>query len=190
MRRFGTEFVDLRNAACKLVVSAPRHGASPAVALAAIRKTRQVGKTMFEHILVATDGTELADKAVQHGLGLAKAVGAKLTALTVTTPFHALTADTQMLEDTPKTYKLRMQKSGDAILGKVADAAQAAGVACDTMRVEHEHPYQAIIDDAQAKGCDLIVMASHGRRGAAAILIGSETLKVLTHSKIPVLVYR
>lgn len=145
---------------------------------------------MFKHILVATDGAELADRAVQHGLGLAKATGAKVTALTVTAPFHVLTADAQMLEDTPETYKVRMQKTAEAILGKVAEAAKTAGVACDTMRVEHEHPYQAIIDGAQAKGCDLIVMASHGRRGAAAILIGSETLKVLTHSKTPVLVYR
>ena len=68
--------------------------------------------------------------------------------------------------------------------------AKAAGVVCDTLHVEHEHPYEAIIDTAAAKGCDLIAMASHGRRGVAAIVLGSETAKVLTHSSLPVLVYR
>jgi nucleotide-binding universal stress UspA family protein len=75
-------------------------------------------------------------------------------------------------------------------LNNVATAAKTAGIACDTVNVEHEHPYQAIIDTAKSKGCDLVVMASHGRRGVAAIVLGSETVKVLTHSKIPVLVYR
>jgi nucleotide-binding universal stress UspA family protein len=69
-------------------------------------------------------------------------------------------------------------------------ATQAAGVACETIQVEHEHPYQAIIDTADSKGCDLIVMASHGRHGISAIVLGSETVKVLTHCKIPVLVHR
>src|ERR1700694_495980 len=73
---------------------------------------------------------------------------------------------------------------------RAARAAQAADVACETVEVEHEHPYQAIIDTSGSKGCDLIVMASHGRHGISAIVLGSETVKVLTHSKIPVLVYR
>jgi nucleotide-binding universal stress UspA family protein len=76
------------------------------------------------------------------------------------------------------------------LLSAVAQAAHAAGVACDTVRVEHEHPYQAIIDTALSKGCDLIVMASHGRRGISALVLGSETVKGLTHCKIPVLVHR
>jgi nucleotide-binding universal stress UspA family protein len=71
-----------------------------------------------------------------------------------------------------------------------AAAAQAAGVACETVQVEHEHPYQAIIDTAKSKNCDLIVMASHGRHGISPIVLGSETVKVLTHCKIPVLVHR
>jgi nucleotide-binding universal stress UspA family protein len=84
----------------------------------------------------------------------------------------------------------RMEAQASKILGAAVDAAKAAGVACDTVHVEHEHPNQAIIDTAVSRGCDLIEMASHGRRGVSAILIGSETLKVLTHSKIPVLVHR
>jgi len=83
-----------------------------------------------------------------------------------------------------------MQKHGEKILSTVAQAAEAAGVACELVHVEHEHPYQAIIDTAGSKGCDLIIMASHGRHGISAIVLGSETVKVLTHSKIPVLVHR
>jgi len=145
---------------------------------------------MYTHILIPTDGSELAGKAVQHGIALAKRIGAKATALTVLPPFHVLTTDTRMLEDTPAQYKVRMQAHAEKTLGAVAQAAQAAGVACEMVHVEHEHPYQAIIDTAESKGCDLIVMASHGRHGISAILLGSETVKVLTHSKIPVLVHR
>jgi nucleotide-binding universal stress UspA family protein len=95
-----------------------------------------------------------------------------------------------MIEDIRPQYKKRMVEQAAKILGAAADAAKAAGIACDTVDVEHEHPYQAIIDTAISRDCDLIEMASHGRRGLSAILIGSETLKVLTHSKIPVLVHR
>jgi nucleotide-binding universal stress UspA family protein len=110
--------------------------------------------------------------------------------LTVVPPFQVLTADTQMLEDTPVQYKARTLKNAEKVGGTAARAAQAAGAAYELIVVEHEHPYQAIIDTAGSKNCDLIVMASHGRHGVAAIVLGSETVKVLTHSKIPVLVYR
>jgi nucleotide-binding universal stress UspA family protein len=145
---------------------------------------------MYTNILIPTDGSELAGKGVQHGIGLAKWVGAKVTVLTVLPPFHVLTTDTQMLEDTPAQYKVRMQEHAQKTLGAVAQAAQTSGVACEMVHVEHEHPYQAIIHTAESKGCDLIVMASHGRHGISAIVLGSETVKVLTHSKIPVLVHR
>ena len=145
---------------------------------------------MYTNILIPTDGSELAGKAVQHGIALAKRIGAKATVLTVLTPFHTFTIDTQMIEDTPAQYRARMQKHGEKILSTVAQAAEAAGVACELVHVEHEHPYQAIIDTAGSKGCDLIIMASHGRHGISAIVLGSETVKVLTHSKIPVLVHR
>jgi nucleotide-binding universal stress UspA family protein len=143
---------------------------------------------MYTNILIPTDGSELAGKAVQHGIALAKRIGAKVTALTVLPPFHTFTTDTQMIEDTPAQYEGRMRQHAETTLGAVAKAA--AGIACELVHVEHEHPYQAIIDTADAKGCDLIVMASHGRRGISAIVLGSETVKVLTHCKTPVLVHR
>jgi nucleotide-binding universal stress UspA family protein len=145
---------------------------------------------MYTNILIATDGSELAGNAVQHGIALAMRIGAKVTVLTISPPFHVLTTDTQMIEDTPAQYQTRMNQYAEKILGSVAHLAKAAGVACETVHVEHEHPYQAIIDTAASRGCDLIVMASHGRRGISAIVLGSETVKVLTHSKIPVLVHR
>ena len=140
---------------------------------------------MYTHILIPTDGSELAGKAVQHGVALAKRIGAKVTVLTVLPP-DMITTDREMTE----IRKARMQKRAEEIVGAVAMQMQAAGLACETIQVEHEHPYQAIINAADSKGCDLIVMASHGRRGISAIVLGSETVKVLTHCKIPVLVYR
>jgi nucleotide-binding universal stress UspA family protein len=145
---------------------------------------------MYKSILIPTDGSELAEKAVRAGISLSKAIGAKITVLTVTMPFHILTTDPQTIEDTRPQYNKRMEGHAAKILGAAVNAAKAAGVACDTVHIEHEHPYRAIIDTATSKGCDLIEMASHGRRGVSAILIGSETMKVLTHSKIPVLVHR
>ena len=138
---------------------------------------------MYNHILIPTDGSELAGKAVQHGAALAKQIGAKVTTLTVLPP-EMITSDREMAE----IRKASMQKHTAEILGAVA--MQTAGVECETIQVEHEQPYQAIINTADSKGCDLIVMASHGRRGIPAIVLGSETVKVLTHCKIPVLVYR
>ena len=145
---------------------------------------------MYSNILIPTDGSELSWKAAQHGIALAKRIGAKATVLTVLPPFRAFTTNPQMLEDTPAQYRARTREHADRTLGAVAHAAQELGVQCEQVDVEHEHPYQAIIDTAESKGCDLIVMASHGRRGIAAIVLGSETVKVLTHSKIPVLVHR
>jgi nucleotide-binding universal stress UspA family protein len=145
---------------------------------------------VYKNILIPTDGSELADKAVQQAITLAKTIGGGITVLTVSVPFHILTTDVQMIEDTAPQYKRRMAQHAAKVLKSVADAAGAAGVACVTVHLEHEHPYQAIIDTAAAKGCDLIAMASHGRRGVSAIVLGSETVKVLTHANIPVLVYR
>jgi nucleotide-binding universal stress UspA family protein len=145
---------------------------------------------MYSNILIPTDGSELAEKAVKHGIALAKQIGAKVTALTVLPPFHTFTTDTQMIEDTPARYKMRAHDHAEKILGAIVRAAQAAGVACEAIQVEHEHPYLAIIDTAAAKRCDLITMASHGRHGVSAIVLGSETVKVLTHCKVPVLVHR
>ena len=140
---------------------------------------------MYTHILIPTDGSELAGKGVQHGVALAKLIGAKITILTVLPP-DMITADREVDE----IRKASKQKHAEEVLLAVATQTQTAGVACETIQVEDEHPYQAIINTADSKGCDLIVMASHGRRGISAIVLGSETVKVLTHCKIPVLVYR
>jgi nucleotide-binding universal stress UspA family protein len=148
---------------------------------------------MYRHILIATDGSELAEKAVHHGIELGRAIGARVTALTVALPYHVRigirgTPDADV--ETAAAGDKRVHEHAEQILREVADRAKAAGVACETVALVHEHPYQAIIDTATARGCDLIVMASHGRRGLSALVLGSETVKVLTHCKIPVLVHR
>ena len=145
---------------------------------------------MYTHILIPTDGSELSKMALEEGVALAKALGARVTVVTVTTPFHVITGSPDMLTDTPERYKEHMAALAGRYLDVAKNIATAAGVACDLVHVEHEHPYQAIINTAQNGGCDAIQMASHGRRGISAILLGSETLKVLTHSTIPVIVCR
>ena len=145
---------------------------------------------MFKNILIATDGSDLAAKAVEEGIRFAKEIGAKITAVTVTEPFHVLSLAPSELEYTPIEYKKHAEAQAEKVLSTVSAAAQSADVICETLHIEHEHIYQAIIDAASARKCDLIVMASHGRRGVSAVVLGSETVKVLTHSKIPVLVYR
>jgi len=145
---------------------------------------------MYKHILIPTDGSELAGKALRDGITLAKTLGAKVTVLTVSQPFHVFTLETAMVVDTSAEYERHIQANSAKLLADASGAAKTAGVACDTVRVEHEHPYQAIIETAGSHGCDLITMASHGRRGIAAMVLGSVTVKVLTHSTIPVLVHR
>jgi nucleotide-binding universal stress UspA family protein len=145
---------------------------------------------LYQNILVPTDGSELANKAVEQGIRLAKVIEARITAVTVTEPFHVFSVAPRQLEYTRSEYKKHADVIAEKSLGVVLDAAKRAGVACDTVHVEHEDVYQAIIDTAASRGCDLIAMASHGRHGVSAIVLGSETVKVLTHSKIPVLVYR
>ena len=145
---------------------------------------------MHTSILIPTDGSDLSDEAIQYGTALAKAAHAKVTGITVLRPFHVFTAEPEMLEETAESYRKRMATVAAQRLAKLEQAAKAAGISCELVPVEHEHPYKAIIDTANAKACDLIVMASHGRRGISALVLGSETVKVLTHSTIPVLVYR
>jgi nucleotide-binding universal stress UspA family protein len=145
---------------------------------------------MFRHILIPTDGSELAEKAIRYGIALAKEQGAKITVLTVSKPFHVVTLEPGMLADTPAVYARHVAERTEKFLGMVSQAVKTAGVPCETLSVEHEHPYQGIIDTAQKRESDLIIMSSHGRSGMSAIVLGSQTLKVLTHSKVPVLVYR
>jgi nucleotide-binding universal stress UspA family protein len=146
---------------------------------------------MYRHILIPTDGSELAHKAVTHGLSLAKAVGAKVTALVVEASFnvHDLPASKMnLISSAFAEYAEHAKAHAAKILSGVAESAKAAGVRCETVQMIHDHPYQAIVATAKERGCDLIVMASHGRAGIAAVVLGSVTTKVLTHTKIPVLV--
>jgi nucleotide-binding universal stress UspA family protein len=145
---------------------------------------------MYKHILIPTDGSDISEQAANYGVALAKAVNAKVTGVTVSTPFHIFAVEPHMVTDTLDSYTTRMTAVAANRLARVKDAAAGAGVGCDVVHAQHEHPYQAIIDTATTRRCDLIVMASHGRRGISAIVLGSETVKVLTHSTIPVLVYR
>jgi nucleotide-binding universal stress UspA family protein len=146
---------------------------------------------MYRNILIATDGSALAEKAVAHGLQLAKAVGAKATALIVEAPFNVYgvpESRVRQMSEAFAQHAAQIKQHAGKVLSHVAEAARAAGVACETVQLEHDHPYEAIISAANDKGCDLIVMASHGRSGISAVLLGSVTNKVLTHTKIPVLV--
>jgi nucleotide-binding universal stress UspA family protein len=145
---------------------------------------------MFKHILIPTDGSDLSRKAILYGVQLAKESGAKVTGLTVTEPYQAAGMDAVFVPVDLGDYEEQSRVLSKKAIEHVKMAAQAAGVSCETIREVHDQPYRAIIDAALALGCDLIVMASHGRRGISALLLGSETAKVLTHSTIPVLVYR
>jgi nucleotide-binding universal stress UspA family protein len=145
---------------------------------------------MFKNILIPTDGSDLSRKAVLYGVQLAKENGAKVTALTVAEPYPVAAIDAVLVSVAENEYDEQSRRLGEKALEQVKMAADAAGVPCETIREVHDQPYRAIIDAAHALGSDLIVMASHGRRGISALLLGSETVKVLTHSTIPVLVYR
>jgi nucleotide-binding universal stress UspA family protein len=145
---------------------------------------------MFKHILIPTDGSDLSRKAILYGVQLAKESGAKVTGLTVAQPYQAPGMDTVFIPVDEGDYEEQSRLLTERAMEQVRMAADAAAVPCETIREVNDQPYRAIIDAAQALGCDLIVMASHGRRGISALLLGSETAKVLTHSTIPVLVYR
>ncbi len=144
---------------------------------------------MYKHILLPTDGSELSKAAMRHGIALAKTIGAKVTALVVSTPLHSLVVDATAVSSAMNEYKALVATQTAKYLDNVRASAESAGVDCTTVCIEHDKPYEAIVDTAKNNGCDLVVMASHGLRGVSAIL-GSETLKVLTHSAVPVLVYR
>ncbi len=145
---------------------------------------------MHRHILIPTDGSALSQAAVEYGVALARSVGAKVTVLTVSTPFHTFAVEPVMVTDTPEQYAKQVVAAAKKYLDAAKEVALGAGVNCETVHVEHDHPYLAIMETAAERSCDLIVMASHGRRGISAIVLGSETTKVLTHSNIPVLVVR
>jgi nucleotide-binding universal stress UspA family protein len=141
---------------------------------------------VYKHILIATDGSYLSEQAIEHGIALAKALNARATALTVLEPLDASAFDPKTAEQYEKHVAARAVKYLDV----AKDTAARSGVDCDLVQVESDQPYKAIIDTAEKRKCDAIVMASHGRRGISAVVLGSETVKVLTHSMIPVIVVR
>ena len=145
---------------------------------------------MFKHILFATDGSELSAQAIPKAAALAKSMSARLAAVTVSAPFHVFAADPVMVTDTEDVYRGHCEKRSAQYLNAVKKAADEVGVPFTGLHVYSAHPYTAILSTAAAQGCDLVCMASHGRRGVSALVLGSETVKVLTHSKIPVLVWR
>lgn len=144
---------------------------------------------MFKRILVPTDGSELSNTAIVAAVEIARTLGASVVGMTAVEPYSY----SNLSEYRPETldaYEARMDEMGAERLAKIANAAASASVPVETFAVKSFSPYEAIIDTAKARNCDLIVMASHGRRGLNAILLGSETQKVLTHSAVPVMVYR
>jgi nucleotide-binding universal stress UspA family protein len=144
---------------------------------------------MFERILVPTDGSDVTAKAVSAAIQLARKFGGQLHALSVKEPFP-YSAMSEMQPVPPQEFYDAQERIAAARVQAVVDATQTAGLSCSGHTVEALHPWEAIIDHAKAQNCDLIVMASHGRRGVAALLLGSETQRVLTHSPLPVLIVK
>ncbi len=147
---------------------------------------------MFKHIFVPTDGSQLSQDAVASAVDFAREAGARVTFFYAKPEYPVAFYGEGALIDptTPEKFAQMAQQQADELLGECARRAEAAGVPCGLASATSDVPYEAIIAAATAAGCDLIFMASHGRRGLGGMLLGSETQKVLTHSSIPVLVYR
>ncbi|MEM8975578.1 MAG: universal stress protein [Pseudomonadota bacterium] len=145
---------------------------------------------MYKNILTATDGSEIALKATEHAIVLAKTLGAQLTAVVVTEPYETIAFTSTMDVIDPSIYRERTAAHADSVLAKVKTTAETYGVACQTTHKDNHYPYDGIINAAEEMGADLIVLGSHGRRGLERLLVGSEATKVLTHTKIPTLVVR
>ena len=145
---------------------------------------------MYKHILVPTDGSELSDRAVTEAIAFARSIGARMTLLTVSPAFHPTGYDPFVVTATPGEWERAHQTRARQVLGDARARAVGAGVASEVISAVSDAPWQAIIETARQQACDLVFMASHGRRGVAGMLLGSETQRVLTHCKVPVLVYR
>jgi nucleotide-binding universal stress UspA family protein len=149
------------------------------------------GKTMFKHILIPTDGSSLAGKAVEKGIALAASIGARVTGYCALHDTALIAGEGYVIgSDLTAEFDKRARETADAHVAEIAAAAAAAGVAFEALVTKPPSPYEGIIGAAKKQKCDLIAMASHGRRGLAGVIIGSVTQSVLTHSKIPVLVFR
>ena len=148
---------------------------------------------MYKHILVPTDGSKLSNAAAKSAAKLASDIGARITAVYVMRPFEPPghpEAVAFYATYGAKEFEAAARKNAQQAIAKVKSAAAAAKVQAEGVAITANSPWRAIVDTAKSRKCDLIVMASHGRRGLEALLLGSETQKVLTHSKTPVLVCR
>jgi len=147
---------------------------------------------MFKHLLVPSDGSPLSQEAVRQAVRFAKEAGARITAFYAKphAPMPQYVEGIQIDRALQEQYETIAEEQAQRILGYVEGLCRDSGVACTVAKSTNDSPYEAIIEAATANGCDLIFMASHGRRGISGFLLGSETNKVLTHSKIPVLVFR
>jgi nucleotide-binding universal stress UspA family protein len=147
---------------------------------------------MYKHILVPTDGSELSDKAINAAIDFARETGARVTGFTAV-PEYRVPGNAELIGRRAVSMEQHEQDSrrlAQEILGRIAERARFAGIEFDTDYVLSDRPYEAIVQAAERHGCDLIFMASHGRRGISALVHGSETREVLTHSAIPTLVFR
>ena len=145
---------------------------------------------MYAHILIATDGSELAEKAVEQGLALTKMLSSKATAITVTEPWTAAVSGEWAVAFPVEEYEKAAATNAQRILDRVRETAKRIGVACQTVHVKDQFAAEGIVEEAKARGCDLIVMSSHGRRGLAKFVLGSQATRVLTHSDVPMLICR
>ena len=145
---------------------------------------------MYQHILIATDGSDLARKAVDQGLALAKAISARVTAVTVTEPWTSVAPVEMSIAFPPEEYEKAAAANAAKILSSVDETAKRLGVTCQTLHLKDQYPSDGIVDTCKQRGCDLIVMASHGRRGLSRLVLGSQANAVVTHSFVPVLICR
>jgi nucleotide-binding universal stress UspA family protein len=146
---------------------------------------------MFKNILIPTDGSEQSQRAVHAGVELAKLHHGRITGIHVIPDYHLLIAYEGAFDPiTEERIEEEARTRAETYLAYIRKAAEEAGVPCDTVCETSDHPYDAILKTADSKNCDLILMTSHGRKGLAAVLLGSETRKVLTHTRVPVLVVR
>lgn len=144
---------------------------------------------MFKHILLPTDGSPLSESAMHKTLEFAKSIGAKVTAFHVVPQYHKFSLRGAAQADTEENFSKQNDDRARDVLAVVEQASRERQVVCEMAYATSDHPYEEIINFAREKNCDLIAMASHGRRGLQSLLLGSETHKVLTHSKIPVLIF-
>ena len=145
---------------------------------------------MYKHLLIATDGSDLAKKAVDQGLGLAKVLNAKATIVNVTEPWMVSAPDEVAAQFPVEEYENAATANASRILKDVADAAVLDGIVCETVHVKNQFAAEAIVHTAKARGCDLIVMASHGHRGLMQLVLGSQANRVVAQSSVSVLICR